>query len=224
MSILLKSGGDDLQDIRPAPVGRSTQPPVEPAVDEALSLRAEIERLSLKLEAGRLQSAQMVDQAFNEGEAAGRARGAREAADREADRLAALEAGIDRALGEFRARLQGLEELAGLLARDGLERIFGDRELHTDLLAAGLRHQLQSLEGETVMAIEVSAADFQDPAQLAVLRDGIGRPDLGVSATSQLASGECRIGLSLGAIEAGVGQQWTRLRLALEGLAEGSGT
>ncbi len=209
-----------LETARKVVASRRPEPFVDP---EILALRREVEVLRRDLEqreAAIARHKSELEQASREGEARGREAGRREVEDNQASRLAALRQGVEQALLRYGEELASLERLAPLVAAAGLDRIIGSAPAQAKLLAKAVRRQIESLDGQALMRIEVSAADFADPAALADLPVAVGRPEVEVRAVEDLEAGGCRIKLALGALEVGIGQQWSRLRGALENMSE----
>jgi type III secretion protein L len=196
----------------------------EPLVDpELAALRLEAAALAQQLHQREGEIDQLkrdVDAAFIDGEAEGRAAGLAEADDGAAKRLAALEAGVGQASTLFSEQMAGLEQLAILLAHEGLAKILDDRSAYCDLLSGVIRTQLDRLEAEAVVCVQVARADFPDADRLAALTAQVARPGLDINASEDLAAGDCRIRLRLGALEIGVARQWSRLGAALRALID----
>ena len=218
--------------IRPLNSVRNTMPATgvetAPAIDpELLMLREEhgrlrqlVERKEAELSSLRAQ----LDAVFRKGEAQGRQAGLSEAADQGAKTLAAVESGVERALAAFANALSGLERLAPELARRGLTAMLGDADNRPDLVAAIVQQQLKGLKGQSVIHIAVSAADFADDAALTGFGEALNAHGLEIYADKTLKSGDCRIRLTLGALEVGVDQQWERLDSLLDDMAQPVGT
>jgi flagellar biosynthesis/type III secretory pathway protein FliH len=181
----------------------------EAALRRAADLEADVERL----EAERAH-------AYDEGREAGWSDGLAAGQERAEASLVRLEAGVAAALASYDAEISSLQRLAPLLAREGLEKIVGDISLHSVLLQQAVRRQLDSLDGRQVIRVEVSREDFGDPERLAVFAQALCRPDLSVAVGEDLKSGDCRIKLTLGALEVGLHQQWSQLGAVLTELSE----
>ena len=203
-----------------ADVGRPAEP-LPPG--EVLALRRELGELAQRLgerdaELERLRES--VQNAYREGETEGRKQGRQESDQRRADYLAALERGLDAACNRFSEDLRDLERLAVLVARESLAKILGDDESRKELLAEAIGSQLRRIEAGSVVAVQVSRADFPEPEELTRLADSLGGDRLALVATDELRAGECRIKLKLGALDVGLPQQWERLDRALQTLAD----
>lgn len=158
-----------------------------------------------------------VRKARAEGEAKGRERGLREAEDRQADRLALLEKAITAGRARLDDSLADTAQLAAALARDCLDKLFGNPDFRAEAVEAILRVQMARLTGEARIAITVSAADFPDQALAGLVRDGVtfaSEPDM--------PSGGCVLKPRLGEIDIGLDTQWQAVRALLDDLAEGA--
>lgn len=157
--------------------------------------------------------------ALERGREEGRERGLAEARDRGDERLANLEAALVRAHAEVSARLESLDRLAPLLARDCLDVILGDPEHRAAQLRKLISAQLAKIESDLVLAIEVSAVDFPSDEALAAITKKLGLPAARLHAKPELAPGACAMRLRLGRLEIGLDQQWGTLRDLLAELA-----
>lgn len=111
----------------------------------------------------------------------------------------ALDIALQHASAAHDQALTDLERLAPAMCEIVLEKIFGDVEKDRERITAAIAKQVASLRRESATSIIVSAADFSDEAALAALQQRL--PSLTVRAASDLARGECRIGLTLGHVE-----------------------
>lgn len=200
------------------------QEPPEAAVDpELAALRLQVSALSQQVKHRDTEIEQLkhqVEAARRSGEAEGRQAGLASADARIAERLAALDAGVGRATERFAQEVAALEALAVALAHEGLAKVLDDPAAYRDLVSATIRAHLRRLEGQALMSVAVSAADFPTGSDLADLAAHIGSPGLDVAASDDLPAGGCRIGLRLGALEVGIPQQWEKLSATLRSLAE----
>lgn len=219
-----------IKAVRPLSVAQtlSTRPLVkkEPVNPEAEGLRRQLDGLNRALgerdaEIEKLKQGQA--DAYQEGHDAGRQAGLKEARDNSADRLTALKKGVERALRSVEEEVRSLERLSPLLAAACIDEMLGSQNDYRDLVTAAIRRQLEQLNGDTVLKIIVSNEDFGDETQLEALNDDIRFKSAMLEASAELAAGECRIKLVLGALEVGVRQQWSQLRNALEAMAEPGG-
>lgn len=186
-------------------------------------LRDELETLREALQARESEvagHAKAIEDAFLAGEAAGRKAGLAEAEAHHEQALAVLEQGVDQAVVGFTRDLEALERLAGLLAMEGLAKVLGGEHSYAELVRATVAHHLAGIGAASVMRVEVSPADFPDRAELEALAAGVGFPQLEVRADAKLAPGDCRIKLRLGALEVGVGRQWSGLQALLADTAQ----
>lgn len=192
------------------------EPDPEPERPDALTLvRAELDVLRAEMAKQDIAIEKLtegVETAYREGEAAGRTAGLKDAEDNQDARLAALNSGVEQALETFADVLAGqAENLAVRIGREALANILSDVGSYPDLLARIIRKQIVAAGSHSVLAIEVSTDDFPEPAQLDRLAATAGHPGLEVRAVEALTTGQCRIGMRLGALDAGVSQQWERL-------------
>jgi flagellar biosynthesis/type III secretory pathway protein FliH len=195
-----------------------------PAIDPDLAaLEADNAGLKLQLAQKETELSGLraeVRAAFEEGKAQGRDAGRREVIEQDAERLVRLAAGIDQAHATFKHSLAGLERLAPALAEEGLGRILGQSDDRLQVMTAIIVNRLQSIEAQSVIHIEVSAADFIDEAALDALGGTLGGLGPVVHASVSLKSGECRMKLKLGTLDVGLDQQWGRLSALLQDMAE----
>jgi type III secretion protein L len=209
-----------LQRAAPAPPARPPEPLI-PA--EVRALRQEVEALAARLadrdaEVERLQGD--VRRAYRDGEAEGRKQGREEADQRRAEALVALGRGVEAALERFAGELEALERLSVLVARQALSKVLGDDADRTATLAAAIRHQLQDIEADSVVAVRVSTADFGDPRELERLAAELASTRVDLAADDDVGRGDCRIQLRLGTLDVGLPRQWARLERTLTALAE----
>jgi len=80
-----------------------------------------------------------------------------------------------------------------------------------ELVAKLIARQFETLERSSVLSVRVAAADF-DTERLAALEIDMGLAGLDLDASSEVASGGCRMELRLGAIDLGLDRQWPVLR------------
>ena len=227
MSGPILRGAAGLAKVRPLSLGAASSGPArppEPVVDpELVTLRLNVSALSLQVEQGDARLEQLERELKSvrlEALEQGRAEGQELADARMAERLAQLKAGVRQANALLAEEFARLESLALALAHEGLAKILGDPAAHKALLAATIRRQLGGLEAQAAFTVEVSPADFPDPASLSCLAAALARPDVELKAVEALGYGECRIRLRLGTLEVGVPHQWGRLQAALQALAE----
>lgn len=228
MSGIIKSSDEAamVARVRSAPGGRQPaepDPPHEQVISmEVLSLRRELETLSRRLEErdGEIERLKIdVGRAFREGEAEGRKTGLKEGEERRVEALALLESGIQEAQRRFSDELTSLEGLAAALANEGLSKVLGEPAYRAELVRGTIQHHLKAIEAKSVVRIEVSRDDFPEPAQLDQFVDSIGLAGTDFQSSAELDAGDCRIKLTLGALDIGIDQQRTRLETALTDLA-----
>lgn len=208
--------------VRTFPVTRrpsQLEGPPQPAVNTVqAALRQEVSDLTTRLEDREAQIAQHgveLERALKEGETNGYKAGLLDADMRHDERLARLEAGIERALTLFADQIALVERLAPTLAIVGLEKILGDCANRADFLQTTIRNHLQTLDEQAIVGIDVAHDDFGDPAALAQLQAVFADRRLDIRATDHLRAGGCRIRLTLGVLDIGIDQQWGRLSAAL---------
>lgn len=147
--------------------------------------------------------------------------GLKEAVRNEEEAITLLGGAIDEAVAKIDEQLAGAERLAALMARECLDRIFGDDENRVHLLHEIIANQLRQLEQGSVVAIALSHDDIPELSNLASLEPLAG-PAVKFIHRAELKRGEIAIDLTLGSLSVGLDQQWGRLRGALTELAEGT--
>lgn len=204
---------------RTAGYGADTLIPPAPSAAElhSAALEREIEALTAQRRSDALSAERREKDAFARGETAGRA----EAENREDERVRALAQALDTAHHTHAAALEQLEVLTLSVAQAALARIFGDRSRYADMVADALRHQLTQIDRSLVTRLRVAPADFEASTTLSALMAD--HPDIPLLADPALGSGECRIDLQLGRIDASPGTQWQALSDLLGTLAEAEG-
>jgi flagellar biosynthesis/type III secretory pathway protein FliH len=221
MTRLIKSDAFDGPRVRSLPVASA---PTEEAlraraVDAQFdTLRNEIAALKIELEAKGAEIAELrgeVSAAFEAGQTTGREAGLKAAKSREAERLAALDAALKGATEDYRTKIEALEHIATSVAAAGLEKVFGARNEFAALATEVIKEQVRQLERRSIVSVEVSRADFTDDEKLEALAASARIPKLLLTASDDLPAGGCTIKLTLGALEIGVDQQWSRLRSML---------
>ncbi|MEA3063635.1 MAG: flagellar assembly protein FliH [Sphingomonadales bacterium] len=212
MSGLIKGGA--AHKVRPFldPAVLPLSPPGDPRLE---ALARENDELRAALAAQQTASEQAVAAARADGECRGRA-DAGEGIDK---RLALLDKGVEAAASKWQKRLTDLDELAPALARAALGKLFDDKGDHSRFVAALIANQLRLLRRESVLAIRVSALDFEDEQALAGLAAEAGSGSVRIVTDADLESGECRIDLQLGHIDVGAKTQWAQLAAFLDELA-----
>jgi flagellar biosynthesis/type III secretory pathway protein FliH len=189
-----------------------------PAEDPELSaLRLENEKLCSALAKADARMEEAAERAREEGRLAGIE------SVREAERTHAelLGAGVERALSQWQKALSGLEHLAPLIARAALGKLLDRPEERSDLVGQIVARQLKRLGREGVVAVHVSASDFGAEAGLSALRAKLNGAPVELIADPQMASGECRLRLRLGELDAGLPTQWAELSAFLAEAAQG---
>jgi flagellar assembly protein FliH len=212
MSGLIKSG--TTHKVRPF-LDAAVLPPA-PARDPRLeALEREIGELRDALAEQRTASEKAVTAARAEGERQGRA-AAGEGLDK---RLALLGKGIETAASEWQTRLNDLDRLAPALARAALGKLFDGQDDYSHFVSGLIARQLRLLRRESVVAIRVSAHDFEDEQALAGLAAEAGTGSVRIVTDADLEAGECRFDLQLGHVDVGAKTQWAQLAAFLDELA-----
>lgn len=194
----------------------------EPVDAEKVQLRADLEQAITLIQSRDLEIERLtaeIERAAREAEARGHEDGLKAAADRQAERLALLKAGVDQAVTLLKDELAGLERLAPLIAAEGLERLVGDGGARAELLRDIVVRTVAHLDADTIVRVEVASVDFPDTTALAADATLGAQRKIEVRHASDLKSGDCRIRLVLGELEVGVNQQWGRLSSLLRDLA-----
>lgn len=134
----------------------------------------------------------------------------------EGERIAALKAATAAAREDFVSRMAALDKLAVELALTGLERVLGDAARYATLIGETIRHRLASTVDGSIVGIRVSAADFDEPAQLADLSGTLGvAPSITLVADPSLPAGACFIDLKLGRLDASIPHQLRNIAASL---------
>ncbi|RQX94962.1 FliH/SctL family protein [Burkholderia stagnalis] len=151
-------------------------------------------------------------EAFATGVENGRAQAIRE----EGERIAALNAAAAAAREDFVSRMVAIDKLAVELALTGLERVLGDTARYATLIGETIRHRLESTVDGSIIAIRVSAADFDESAQLADLAGTLGiAPSITLVADTSLPAGACFFDLTLGKLDASIPHQMRNIAASL---------
>ena len=221
MTALIKSGA--ATDVRTFQTLAALGPvadlsPAAPAEDPRIAqLSAENEALRAEIAVARRDAEAAVAKAKEDGQRAGMLAAVRD----DEKRIEALSGGIAAAVERFEARIAELDGLAALVARTALAKLFDKPELHGAIVPDMAARQIRSLRRDSVMTVQVSAADFPDEAALAAFSGAAGVGSASVLASSELAAGECRIDLQLGHVDVGPRAQWPALAAVLDELAAG---
>ncbi|SAK75864.1 flagellar assembly protein H [Caballeronia pedi] len=148
---------------------------------------------------------------FAEGEAVERARTVAETNARDT----ALRSGIDAAVKQFGTQLQTLEELCAAIALAALQRVIGNPSTRATLVRETVRHHLAQLTAASILAVDVSRDDFTADTDASDLLGPTADKGIALNVSPTLKGGECRIDLSLGALDASLDVQLARIRTAL---------
>lgn len=211
MTIVKAAAASGIRRIPGSIADRSTVP-VEPSPSER-----RIADLTAELAKAREALAAFRDEADAE-IAAARIEGAREVKRDDEARIADLRKGIDEALAGWHGRLQELEALALLLAKQSLAKLFADSADLADLVARTLARKIDEIGAEAIVRVRVSASDFPDSDSLGALADRCGLPRAAIVADLP-ESGDCRIDLALGQADLSLPAQWSVIRRRLEVIA-----
>ncbi|AMM13150.1 hypothetical protein AX768_02510 [Burkholderia sp. PAMC 28687] len=146
--------------------------------------------------------------AFQNGMDEGLKLGAASIGQQHEEQLSTLRAVVKDARDAFHQQLLAVEPLALELTQLTLEKIFGDPDLRSDLVARTTRHHLAQLTATSAVGVRVSATDFPEIAGLNKALGTTGtHPTLSVQADPQLPSGACFIELLLGRLDVSLSQQ-----------------
>jgi flagellar biosynthesis/type III secretory pathway protein FliH len=221
-------------------VGRRSErpqaaPPQEFALDMALrAMESEIAELQQRLaardaeieaQASRMKELeQRIDAAREAGIAEGREAGivaGRERAqlDHRERNLTLAAATVD-ALRAHEAALSQLGDLAVPIALAALERIAGDSSARKDLVTAIVAEQLDRLRDAAPVRVRVAAADFPDTHDLRKALPPVAPGSIEFAVDDELGSGQVRIELKLGQVDAGLDRQLAALRVLLQGSSD----
>jgi flagellar assembly protein FliH len=200
--------------VRP-PAEAREMPVPDPRDIEQARLIAELERLQRQRAEDEAAAKRAVAVAREEGRQEGLAQAER----READGIAALRQGLERARADLGERLGALDRLAPELARAALARMFADGEDRSGLVEAMIARQLAALRRSSVIAIHLSPEDFPDADALAALADGLGAEGVRVEIDRALRAGASRIECRLGQIDLDMDTQWQALSALLAEMA-----
>lgn len=195
---------------RPAPMTIAEAP--RPVEDPRLTLLAGQLRASEQTLAERdLQIAKLteaIEEARRTGRESGRAEAAKAQHDDRERRLHALTEGVDKALAAFETAREEQLGLSGALAVEALRKILGPDNDRADLVLQALQHQMRELDGQTVIEVAISPADFPADVDLAAVASikHAGAPVRFIR-DETLPSGGCRIRLVLGELDLGLDTQ-----------------
>lgn len=130
---------------------------------------------------------------------------------------------LDRHLADAAERLEAAfvrSERAGLaLARAALERVLGPGAASAGMCEAIIRHQMQMLRSEHVLAIRISEEVFCDGTGADEIHDFLSSGQVELIVDPVLPAGDCRIVLRLGELEVGPETQWRALAALFAELA-----
>ena len=217
MSILIKAAAAS----RSVRVFAAASAPIQEAPPELV----EDPELAL-LRAGNAELRELVEelrQAAPRAEAKAREEGRREglsAARRDDDaRIERLGEGIAALAAAWDDRLNSLDDLAALLARGALAKLFDESDDYADFVVRMIGRQIRQLRRETLLGIRVSPADFPDAAALAPVSAAAGAGSTAIATDADLPAGECRLDMQLGHLDLGVRSQWGQLSELLQQMA-----
>ncbi|MET0182992.1 MAG: hypothetical protein ABW199_08925 [Caulobacterales bacterium] len=221
---LIRSGEDSAEPIRSLNGPSRRAEPHTHAPGEPLRVHKNPEIAALEREVARLQKdfdarAEREAEALAEARASAK-RDAETAFVRdEAQALAALKAGIADALQKADAQIKSLETLSLAIGETALQTAFAEPRHYQDMVGRAVQAQIGALRRETVLAVQVSAADFRDDMALRKLRETLGGGKLELRADPVLPAGACRIDVRLGQIEFSLPKHWEKLKSHLQSLA-----
>lgn len=172
--------------------------PADDVADDAAQLAARrIAELEEKL---RLERAGH-EKACEAARAEGREEGLKQATARDGERFELLRDAIERASAGCAATIEQRADLAVMIARAALQRVFGAHWQHAGMVEAVIRHDAQQLAAGSIVRVRVSADDFADAAALADLAAAHG---IEIERDGQLESGACLFDCTLGIIDASI--------------------
>jgi len=191
---------------------RSAPAPALQIEDPAVAaLKSEIAELNLAFEAEKRAAADAVTAAYEDGYKAAEAAFVHS----EASALSALEAGIAEALRNRDEAFSDAEGLGLALCTAALETVFGPSSSYAHRVSDAVRHQVASLQRETLIRVSVSSRDFSNDAALAALAKTLRLPGDAIAIDASLAAGECHIDLRLGELELSLPKHWEHLQSLL---------
>jgi flagellar assembly protein FliH len=184
---------------------------------------SELEQAVLQATSARALELEALEQdAFQHGMDQGMKLGAAGVTQQHEEQLNVLCAAVQGALDAFNQQLLAVEPLALELTQLTLEKIFGNPDLRSDLVAQTTRHHLTQLTASSAVGVRVSATDFPETARL---HKAFGTPDthptLSVQADPQLPSGACFIELLLGRLDVSLSRQSSHAVSRLTALRQG---
>lgn len=180
---------------------------------QCTELEANIAELSRKLAEAEDDAQMREDAAYTRG----RKDGVGLSAGEEDKRASALAAMLEKLQHTHSDRLAQYELLALQLARTALGRIFGDEQLHAELVAAAVSNQLSKIRRELVTKIRLSPEYLGFTSADPDVEHFAG---ITVESDASLDADECEIDLHLGRIDLGLPGQWQRLGEFFDQLAE----
>lgn len=189
-------------------------PPLAPIDPMMFALQAEISELKHALAEAEASQKKAIEAARDQGRKEVKDTYARD----DAEALAALEAGLAKAMAGVGERIDNLDSLALLLCETALQKVFADAADYQGLVARAIRLQVAELRRETVLLVAVSAADFPDTDALLALETRVGIGGVDIAQDLLLPPGACRIDLRLGHIELSVAEHWDALQEHLRAL------
>lgn len=175
---------------------------------------------SLRAQTRALEDAtQEISAAYLRGQEAGRIQGLDEAQDNQHERTELLRKSLDQACAHVAKNISSIQRLAPLIARDGLEMIFGNGGPRADLVQEIIRSQCDKIEHSTLISVKVSEADFPSSEATDGIVPNLQRSGVMVTASAEIPAGACVMELRLGELHVGIDQQWNALRNTLEHMA-----
>ena len=197
------------------------RPPAEPV---AHPLEVECERLRVDLSAARAALTDLRDESSRAIEAAreqGWREGAAQAEDREAARLAALEAALANAAQLFDQKLAGLDRLAAELASVALTRLLDEPDALTQRSGSFIAQQVLALKDAGIVRVRVSRDDFEDERSVAALAARLRRngTTLDIIRDPAVERGQARFECALGQADLDLAGQWRSFVTLLRDMA-----
>lgn len=197
------------------------RPPAAPLVHP---LEAECERLRAELNAAKCEIADLREareRAIETARERGHREGIAHAEDREAARLAALEATLGDAAQLFERKLAGLDRLAAELASVALTRMLDEPATLAQWSSAFIAQQVRALKDAGIVRVRVSCDDFGDEGSIALLAARLrsGGKELDIVRDPAFERGQARLECALGQADLDLARQWRGLAALLRDMA-----
>lgn len=210
MTTLLRSA-DKVQPVAwtPGEPAIAAAPQRDPLIS---ALEREVGELRTALEEASVEAARAVEGARSEGRKEAEAAFTLD----ESKRLALLQEAIEAAATGIAEKISGLDSLALLLCETALENVLVRPADHRDLLSNAIARQLGGLRREMVLAVHVSAKEFNDEDAFLALQGKLAAYPVNLHRDGAMSAGECRIELRLGHIDLSLPRYWKELKAKLQ--------